>query len=56
MKPEPCGKHKYPSEKSAKKGKRGLFATRADSGYKGRPHAYFCRDCRAWHVGHSSNS
>jgi hypothetical protein len=47
-----CGKHLYPSRGAALRGRHGLRVTGRGHGNKGRLIVYFCRDCRAFHVGH----
>ena len=42
-----CAKHRYPGRGSAKRGLRALQLRLPR--YRG--HAYFCGECRAWHVG-----
>lgn len=48
----PCGKACYASAQAAKRGYRNMDNARKQHGYKGRLHVYFCKPCRAFHVGH----
>jgi hypothetical protein len=49
----PCGKACYRSEQAAKRGRASMDTVGKGQGYKGRTHVYFCRPCRAFHVGHA---
>jgi hypothetical protein len=49
----PCGKSMFRSESAAKIGRKRMDGYGRGHGYKGRAHAYFCRECKAWHVGHN---
>ena len=48
-----CGKACYPGQSSAKAALRRLQERGKGRTWEGRLHVYQCRDCGAWHVGHT---
>jgi hypothetical protein len=49
-----CGKASYASESAARRSMRTMQKWGRGRSYAGRLHPYLCRECRAWHVGHTS--
>lgn len=50
----PCGKACYGSQGAADRARKAMKRSGKDRKYQGYLHAYVCKDCRAWHVGHTS--
>lgn len=48
-----CGKACYPWQGSAQRALRQLQRRGKSRTWEGRLHVYHCRECRAWHVGHT---
>ena len=48
-----CGKVCYGSQRSAKNAIQRLKRNQRHEPYRGHIHPYVCKDCRAWHVGHT---
>lgn len=49
-----CGKACYGSRASADRTVKGMKRRGNDRKYEGYLHSYVCKECRAWHVGHTS--
>ena len=49
-----CGKACYGSKASADRSVKALRRSGKDRKYEGYLHSYVCKQCRAWHVGHTS--
>lgn len=49
----PCGKACYGSFNAAQRSVRALQRTGKDRRYQGYLHPYVCKECRAYHVGHT---
>ena len=47
-----CGKACYGSRWAAERNVKQMKRHGKDQCYRGRLHAYVCKDCKAWHVGH----
>lgn len=48
-----CGKACYPGRASAIRAMRHLQRHGKSRTHEGRLHVYHCRECGAWHVGHT---
>lgn len=51
-----CGKACYPGRASAQRALRTIQRHGKSRSFDGRLHVYPCKDCRAWHVGHTSRA
>lgn len=49
----PCGKACYGSRGAADRARKSMKRSGKDRSYQGYLHAYVCKQCRAWHVGHT---
>lgn len=48
-----CGKACYGSKDAAKRARNAMRRSGKDRKYQGYLHEYVCKQCRAWHVGHT---